>query len=326
MNVLVTGATGFVGLHTVRHLASHGARIISLSHDDLDETAERFLGPARSAVTIVHGDVRDRDLVLAVGRRERAERFVHAAALTPSVELERASPAAIVDINLGGTVNILEAARACGARRVVFVSSSVLYGRPDDPDALLSEDTPPRAAALYAICKVCGEQLCRRYASLCEMSIVAARVGTVYGPMERPTSTRRRMSEVYALARAAMTRTPVSVYGADVRRDYCYAEDVGEALARLTLADTLAWETYNVGTGTTHSVREVAVQFANLLPGFVWRPVDDAAAADVVVLPDKERGPLNPARVHRDLNYSPQYPLPRGLSCYLDWLRTAAGT
>jgi UDP-glucose 4-epimerase len=155
---------------------------------------------------------------------------------------------------------------------------------------------------------------------------VTARVGTVYGPMERPTSTRRRMSDVHTLVRAAITHTGVSVYGAEVRRDYCYAEDVGEALARLTLADTLTWETYNVGAEAAHTLRDVATQLESLVPGFEWTPLGDAAAADVVVLPDKERGPLDLARLRRDLNYAPQYPLARGLCSYVHWLRTTAGT
>ncbi|HXX39251.1 MAG TPA: NAD(P)-dependent oxidoreductase [bacterium] len=322
MIVLVTGATGFVGLHVVRRLVGHGARVIGFSANEPDAETARFLGEASSGVTFIRGDVRDREFLTAVCGREGADRIVHAAALTPSPDLERAAPATVVDTNLGGTVNALEAARACAAQRVVLVSSSGLYGSPEDPDRLITETTPPRASGLYALCKVAGEGIGRRYAALGGPPVVAARVGTVYGPMERPTPTRQGMSEVYTLAHAALRGTAVAIHGADVRRDYCYADDVAEALAGLTLADTLTWDLYNVGSGAAPSVGAVATSLANLVPGFVWEAVDTPAAADLVVLSAKARGPMDLTRLTRDLNFRPEYSLTSGLASYVSWLRT----
>jgi len=228
--VLVTGATGFVGLHLVERLLAAGARVVGVSKDEPDVLARRFLAGAQPAATFVCGDVRDRDLLLAISRREQADRFVHAAAITPSAEVERASPAAIVDVNLTGTVAVLEAARECRARRVILLSSSGLYGPPDAADRLVTEDAPLQISGLYSICKLAGEHIGRRYATPYGLSVIAARVGTVYGPMERPMPSRQGMSEVYALMHAAIHDTPVSVFGAGVRRDFCYADDAGEML------------------------------------------------------------------------------------------------
>ena len=212
--VLVTGATGCVGLHLVERLLAAGARVVGVSQHEPDALARRFLAGVPPAATFVCGDVRDRDLLLAISRREHADRFVHAAAITPSPEVERASPAAVVDVNLTGTVAVLEAARECRARRVVLLSSSGLYGPPDAADRLVTEDAPLQISGLYSICKLAGEHIGRRYATPYGLSVIAARVGTVYGPMERPMPSRQGMSEVYALMHAAIHNTPVSVFGA----------------------------------------------------------------------------------------------------------------
>ena len=322
--VLVTGATGFVGLHLVERLLAAGARVVGVSKDEPDVLARRFLAGAQPAATFVCGDVRDRDLLLAISRREQADRFVHAAAITPSAEVERASPAAVVDVNLTGTVAVLEAARECRARRVVLLSSSGLYGPPDGADRVGTEDAPLQISGFHSICKLAGEHIGRRYATLYGLSVIAARVGTVYGPMERPMPSRQGMSEVYALMHAAIHNTPVSVFGAGVRRDFCYAEDVGEMLARLALAGALTWDTYNVGSGAAHAVREVAAQVAQLFPGFAWQSVEDPASADVVVLPAKARAALDCSRAIRDLDYRPRHHLAACLAAYAAWLRAHA--
>jgi len=322
--VLVTGATGFVGLHLVERLLAAGARVVGVSQHEPDALARRFLAGVPPAATFVCGDVRDRDLLLAISRREHADRFVHAAAITPSPEVERASPAAVVDVNLTGTVAVLEAARECRARRVVLLSSSGLYGPPDAADRLVTEDAPLQISGLYSICKLAGEHIGRRYATLYGLSVIAARVGTAYGPMERPMPSRQGMSEVHALLHAAIHNTAVSVFGAGVRRDFCYADDVGEMLARLALARTLTWDTYNVGSGAAHAVRDAAAHVAQLFPGFAWRSVEDPACADVVVLPAKARGALDCSRAIRDLDYRPRYQLATGLAAYAAWLRAHA--
>jgi nucleoside-diphosphate-sugar epimerase len=132
------------------------------------------------------------------------------------------------------------------------------------------------------------------------------------------------VSEIYALVDAALRQVRASVYGAEVCRDYCYADDVGEGVALLTLANTLTWNIYNVGSGTAHTVREVAVELTNLIPGFEWGPVDNPTAADLVVFPEKERGPMDPTRLLSDLNFGPQYSLARGLLSYVSWLQAAS--
>jgi nucleoside-diphosphate-sugar epimerase len=246
------------------------------------------------------------------------ERIVHGAAIT-STELERSDPAGFVDINLGGTLNVLEAARLSEAERMVLISSSAVYGAPRNPH-LISEDEPLQIGSIYTICKQAGEALCRRYGELYGLSAVAGRLGTAYGPMERPSGSRATMSQVYVLVHAALEQRELRIFGADRLRDVCYIADVAEAFCRLALADTLQHTIYNVSAGTAHSLRQIAAALQTLVPGVRWAPAETAAVADLVVLPSAERGPLDLGRLHADLGFSPHWSLEAGLAEYVQWL------
>jgi len=318
--VLVTGAAGFVGLNIVRRLATEGATVVALARRAPDAETRRFLAPVANLVRFVMGDVRDRAGLAALAQREGVRRIVHGAAVT-SAEAERADPASFVDVNLGGTLNVLEAARRIEAERVVLISSSAVYGAPADPARLIGEDDALQIGGMYTICKQAGEQLCRRYAELYGLSAVAGRLGTAYGPMERPTESRATMSQVYTLLHAALAGRQLRVYGADRLRDVCYIDDVAEAFCRLTLAEQLEHTIYNVSAGTAHSLRAIAVAIAALVPGPAWLPADAPDGAELVVRPPSERGPMSLGRLRAELGFAPRFTLEGGLAHYLAWLR-----
>lgn len=249
-------------------------------------------------------------------------RIVHGAAVT-SAEAERDDPAGFVDANLGGTLNVLEAARLSGAERVVLISSSAVYGAPADPTRLIREGDPLQIGGIYAICKQAGEELCRRYGELYGLSAVAGRLGTAYGPMERPTGSRSTMSQVYSLLHAALEGRPLRIFGAARLRDVCYIDDVAEAFAGLALADRLSHTLYNVSAGTAHPLSAIAAAVAALVPGPAWVAAETPEGADLAVRPPSERGPMDLSRLRDDLGFTPRYSLEQGLAAYLAWLRGA---
>ncbi|MCU0495048.1 MAG: NAD-dependent epimerase/dehydratase family protein [Chloroflexaceae bacterium] len=174
---------------------------------------------------------------------------------------------------------------------------------------------------LYTICKQAGEQFCRRYAELFGLSAVAGRLGTAYGPMERPTGSRQTMSQVTALLEAGLAGRSLRIYGVERFRDVCFIDDVAEAFVSLTLAPTLTFPIYNVSAGTAHRLSEIARQVAELVPTLAWQAVDDPAVADLVVHAVSERGGLDLTRLQQDVGFTPRYSLDEGLRRSLAWLR-----
>ena len=317
MRVLVTGATGFVGLHIVEQLALLGASVIAVDRGEPDGVAQGVIDTYRGAIEFVRGDVRDRNALQRLVDENAVRRIVHAAALTPSLEAERDDPLTMLDVNLNGTVNVLEAARHAGVERVVFVSSTGVYGSPEGRTLPIDEDQPLHISGIYSIAKQTSEHLCARYAELYGMSTAVGRLGTAYGPYERPTSTRSRMSQVYTLVHAALEGRTLTLAGSDLPRDVCYADDIGQAFARLALADNLRWPVYNVASGEAPTLREIAVALRTLVPTFRWHETDDPTQADLVVLPPSARGPLDMSRLQADLDFVPLHPLSEGLQSYI---------
>lgn len=320
MSVLITGAAGFVGLNLVRHLAANGQSVIALARRAPDEAALRFLGPLNDHVRWVTVDVRDRARLVDVAAYARVEAIIHAATVTAPRHIEMGDPAMVLDTNIGGTINALEAARISGARRFVFISSTDVYGTPAEPALPIREDHSLTVNSLYTIAKQTGEALCQRYTGIFDMSAVSGRLGSAYGPMERTTLSRSGLSAAYHLSQAAVRGEHVAVYGADRSRDFCYITDVAEAFTRLALADTLHHDVYNVAGDGAVTVREVCDALCLLAPEFSWSE-SDARDADVAALPAAERGAVDLSRLRDDVGFVPRYSLLDGLTEYVAWLR-----
>jgi UDP-glucuronate 4-epimerase len=321
--VLVTGALGFVGLNIVRAMALRGWRVEALTRRDPDHEALAFLGGA-GEVRWHHGDVGDRAAMVALLERLRPERVLHAAAITATPEQERADPARVFDINAGGTLNLLEAARRTGVARIVFVSSSGIYGAAP-PLPLRREDGPLQIGGLYAIGKQASEALCQRYAELFDLSVAVGRLGTAYGPMERTTGSRSGMSSIQRATLKALAGEQLSVYHPDVARDFCYVVDVAEAFAELLEAERLHYPIYNVAGPEAAPLRAALEVLTAAVPGFGWREVDDPAEADLAMFAGKARAGLDLSRLEHDTGWTPRHDLRSGIHAYLDWLRGDSG-
>lgn len=317
---LVTGALGFVGLNIVRCLALRGWRVEALTRRDPDPDATRFLGDAGANVAWHHGDVSDRDGMTALLARLRPDSVLHGAAVTATPEQERADPCRVFDVNAGGTLNLLDAARRSDVERFVFVSSSGIYGAAP-PTPLRSEEGPLDIGGLYTIAKQTSEQLCRRYAELFGMRVTVGRLGTAYGPMERVTGSRSGMSSIQRAVAGALAGEDVTVYGADLARDFCYVVDVAEAFEALLGAEALQHGVYNVAGAEAAPLRRALEAIAEALPAFRWHETDDPDAADLVLLPGKARAGLDIGRLRSDTGWQPRHDLRSGVHAYLAWLR-----
>ena len=315
--VLVTGANGFVGVNLVRGLAAAGARVIAATRRAPDPACLAAL----QAAEWVRCDVTDRAALMDLMRGRRVTRVVHAAAVTSTPTMERENPARIADVNLVGTLNALEAAWQTRVRRFVFVSSGALYrglplshGRAREEDARVPDN-------LYGICKDAGERLSQRYRALVGLSTLSVRLGTAYGPWERPGPSRTRLSAIAQLfeLRSIWRARPLRVQGADMAREFVHVEDACAAIAGLALHPAPRWPVYNVSSETAYALREVLAAMQACLPDFRWQAVDEAKAADIRFGADDVRAPVDLSRLRADLPQCRFRDLRTGIADYAAW-------
>ncbi len=321
MTTLVTGATGFACINVVRMLAEAGETVIALDLVPASPECHQFLKGLEAKVRFVVGDVLDTAGMLSLAERNKVQRFVHGAAITPSGDVEQSIPQRIVNVNLMGTVSMLEVARAVSAKRFVLTSSSGLYGAPKDRTELVQEDSPLQLNNLYTICKHACELLLKRYKSLFGLSTVAGRMTAIYGPMERVTPSRGQPSTIYKVVSALLAQRAVKARGRKFVRDYTHIEDASTIWRHLTLASDLDHDVYNVSAGVAYSLADVLETFRELDPTFSYSYAAPGEDADVEITPEGERGALDISRVRTEFGFSPKYDLRRGIKSYLEWAR-----
>src|SRR5207247_4355543 len=222
MKILVTGGAGLIGSHLVEKLLpdGHDVAILDDFNDFYDPQIKRDNISAVEKKVAVHDvDLRDGDKVSNLFRHEKFDAIAHLAAragVRPSIQ----QPQLYYDTNVAGTLHLLEAARASGVGRFIFVSSSSVYGAakkvPFSEDEHLTQTLSP-----YAATKIAGEFLCSTYSHLYRIRMVALRYFTVYGPRQRPDLA------IHQFTRRIYAGQPIDQYGdGSTRRDYTFIDDV----------------------------------------------------------------------------------------------------
>ena len=317
MKILVTGATGFVGLHLVRGLAEAGHTIIGVDRRGPSAAAVQYLEPLAPRVRLAQADITVPGSV-ADAADGALDALVHAAVVTSTPEVDAARPDHVVAANVLGTVETLRAAAACGVGRFVYVSSSGVYGE-TDPRVPISETHPLQLRTLYTMTKFASERLVAAEAARRGMVTAAARIAAPYGPMEHPTGVRTVMSPIYTLVRAAATARSVTVSRPDHARDWTHADDIASGIRLLLEVPLLRHDCYNLSSGRVASLAQVGDVLAELAPGFSWRAGAEGQA-DVDGARAAARGPLDITRL-RELGFTPRWSLRDGLRDTLRWCR-----
>jgi UDP-glucose 4-epimerase len=255
MLAVVTGGAGFIGSHTVDRLIADGYHVVVL--DDFRTGKRANLAHHRAdQLTVVACDVSHgifAPLAPITARRGPVERIVHLAAQV-SVVASVDNPLVDMQVNYGGTLHVLEYARATGVKKVVFASSAAVYG--DVTEMPVDEDTAKRPVSPYGIDKLASELALDYYAAVHGVPATWLRFFNVYGPRQDPSSPYSGVISIFA-DRARAGR-PLLIFGdGGQTRDFVYVGDVVRAI-RAALADGNSRTVCNVGTGGEITVLELA--------------------------------------------------------------------
>lgn len=315
--VLVTGGTGFVGTYVCRLLGQRGQSSIAVDTGPFSAQADFALGDARRLVRSVPGDVRDLAALEAICETHKPDAIVHAAGLLGH-DNSLKNPVLTYAVNVGGTVNVLEAARRTGVAKLVYVSSNAAYHRKQQ-DAF--DETHPTTSifsgnpnAHYGASKMAAEQVALAYHTFYGADAVAIRITSVYGFGMKAG----QMPVKQIVEGAANGEHVIIASGGRVVRDYTYIEDAAAGIVDILNFDTrgLDQRIYNIARGELTSTYDIAAATRAAVPG---ARIDVAGTmTDFETATLKQRAPLSSARAAKVFGYRSHYPLAEGVKRYAE--------
>ena len=311
MRCLVTGGAGFIGSWLVDTLIDNGHEVVVL--DDFSSGHRHNLARATESdsFTLLTGSVTD--IEACRNACEGVDRVFHLAALT-SVHRSIAEPVQTHEINTGGTVTLFISARDAGVKRIVWASSTAVYGNPECLPVV--ESLPVAPLSPYAATKAAGEQYACAFSEVYDMQIIGLRYFNVYGPRQDPDSDYAAVIPIF-VRKALEGERPVIFGDGGQTRDFVFVRDVVAANMRAAFdaPDSAGGAAYNIGTGTAVSVLDL------------WRTI--AAAENMPAEP--EFAPTRPGEVrdsvaditaaHTTFGFTPATDLRTGLKETIAWYR-----
>ncbi len=314
MKAFVTGGAGFIGSTLVDRLLAEGHQVDvvdNLSTGSLANLAEARKSPV-GRMTFHQIDIRSADLAEAM-KRARPEVVYHLAAQA-DVRVSVTDPVFDAEVNVLGSLRVLEGARVSGARKVVFASSGgTIYGDPDPADLPVKESHPQRPLSPYGVAKKAVGDYLYAYRDLHNLEFTALALANVYGPRQDPHG---EAGVVAIFAGRLLSGEPCTVYGdGSQTRDFVYVDDVVDAFARA--ASRGGGLVLNIGTGTETSVNRLYGAMAE------QTAVDRPAVAAPLRPGELQRSTLDPGRAAIHLGWKPWTSLEDGVRATLDWFRAA---
>lgn len=309
--MLVTGGAGFIGSHLVERLLAEGHEVTCLDNfsDYYDPAIKRknirpFLKDKK--FTLLEADIRDKQTLRKLFREFKFDKVIHLAA-QPGVRLSLQKPDLYMDINVRGTLNILELVKEFRIKSLIFGSSSSVYGATKAIPFL--EDGELKPISPYGVSKRTGELLCAAYHHLYKIPTVILRFFTVYGPRQRPDMAIHKFIRLIAEGRK------ICLYGnGQSKRDYTYVEDIIDGVVSVLDKD-FDFETFNLGNSQPISLRHLISIIESCL----------GKKAVIEYLPEQPGDPFvtyaSIEKSGRLLNYRPKLKIEEGIRHFVEWYK-----
>lgn len=311
MNFLITGGAGFIGSNIAYELVEKGNNVKII--DNLATGKKENISGILDRVKFIQGDIKS--LGLLKNSMEDVDYVLHQAAI-PSVPRSIKDPILSNDSNINGTLNVLIAARDCGIKRVVYASSSSVYG--DTPTLPKKEDMTPNPKSPYAVTKLTGEYYCKVFYEVYGLETVCLRYFNVFGARQDPKSEYAAVIPKFITAMLHDNRP--EVYGDGLQtRDFSYIENVVDANILSCKAKNAPGQVFNIACGERTTLnnlidvlneilnKDIKPIYTNTRPGDIKHSLADVSKAREV------------------LGYNPKYNLKQGLEKTIEWYKKQGG-
>ncbi|PIW66977.1 MAG: LPS biosynthesis protein WbpP [Candidatus Omnitrophica bacterium CG12_big_fil_rev_8_21_14_0_65_43_15] len=307
---LVTGGAGFIGSHIAGALVRDGNKVVVL--DDFSSGRRENLSEIMSKIELIEGDIRDKK---AVAKAVSGVDYVlHQAALR-SVPKSMLDPQAYNDVNITGILNILQVAKEAKVKRVVFASSSSIYGETDKLPQ--KEDAQPLLISPYALSKLAGEYYCRIFSLMFGIEAVSLRYFNVFGPRQSLENEYAVVIPKFITCILKDEQPPIHGDGKQTR-DFTYVENVVQANLKAVTAKGAVAEVFNVACGKAYSVLDIVTYVNKILKKSIKPKLGPIRPGDVKdTLADI-------SKAKRILGFDPKIGFEEGLQKTVDYFRKTA--
>jgi UDP-glucose 4-epimerase len=305
--VIVTGGAGFIGSHLVDRLSGiAGKTIIYDSFDEYYTGKERNILQhyKNPRVSILRADILDVETLKHA--MDGVDVVFHLAA-QPGVRFSQQNPEKTNLVNTTGTLNLLTAAKRSRVERVVFASSSSVYGEP--LYLPVDEEHPCHPISVYGSSKVAAEHYCRIYYDLYDLPVVILRYHTVYGPRQRPDMA------IHKWTKSLLEGQPAVIFGdGEQTRDFTYIDDIVEGTLMAAETDGIEGEVFNLGNGSRETINHIVKLIMELTDREDLEPIHEQEK-----LGDVLHTQADTTKAERLLQYKPRTDLRDGLSRFIEW-------
>jgi len=311
IKILVTGGAGFIGSNLIERLIEEGYEVVGLDNfnDYYNPQIKRnnirpFLG--KRNFNLVEADIRDKDALKRIFEKYKFRKIIHLAAQA-GVRLSLKQPNLYVDVNINGTLNLLELSREYKIKSFIFASSSSVYGA--TKEIPFSEEGKLKPISHYGVSKRAGELLCSTYNHLYNLTVTVLRFFTVYGPRQRPDMA------IHKFTKLINEGKEIYLYGdGETSRDYTYISDIVEGIMS-ALDKDFDYEIFNLGNSNPTNLSRLISLIEKSLN----------KSAKIKYLPEQPGDPsitfADISKPKRMLNYNPQIKIEEGIKRFVEWYK-----
>jgi nucleoside-diphosphate-sugar epimerase len=310
---LVTGGAGFIGCNLVRYILDKGHQVVVL--DDFSTGKRTNLANVSGRIELIEGDIRDRD---AADRAVAGCAAIFHEAALGSVPRSVDDPVTSHDVNVNGTITLLEAARGAGIKRIIFAASSAAYG--DQAKSPKHEGMVPMPISPYAAGKVACEMYLQAYWAIYGMETLSLRYFNVFGPFQDPGGAYAAV--IPAFVSQLLRGQPPQVYGdGEQSRDFCFIQNVCQAnwLAANAPSEACGGQALNIACSRAITLNQILAELKDLLGTDVPATYQDARLGDV------KHSLADVSLASETIGYEPTVFFEEGLAKAIDWYRENLG-
>lgn len=305
---MITGGAGFIGSHLVDALLELNNEVVVYDNfDDYYSNKEVNINHnfRKPNFKLIRADIFDRETLLKC--MKATDIVIHLAA-QPSAEFSMRNPFKTTDVNILGTLNVLDAARIVGVKKLIVTSSSSVYGNPKRLP--MDESHPTEPISIYGVSKLAGENYCRIFSRCFGLPIVTLRYFTVYGPRQRPDMAFNKWTK------AIFEGKPLVIYGdGQQTRDFTFIDDAIDGTIRAVQADCSEGVTFNIAGGLRTSIYKAAMELMNVSgknARIVYEPARHADVHDTHA---------DITRAREVLGFNPKTSIEEGLRLFVRWYK-----